>query len=115
MLGCLMLRWIIYRAGSTFVTFTHWQGSSMVQQHSQEKEAIAEGRSFEATQERSKERRNGIVGAPPILTPDGKQVKIDEEKNDRRRRNGIVEAPFVGPDGFVTSSKHQHAEDSRSR
>lgn len=88
----------------------------MVQQHSQEKEAIAEGRSFEATQERSKERRNGIVGPPPILTPDGKQVKIDEEKNDsRRRRNGIVEAPFVGPDGFVTSSKHQHAEDSRSR
>ena len=71
----------------------------------------------EASQQKSKERRNGIVGPPPVLTSDGKQVKIggESDKADRRRRNGIVDAPFVGPDGFVTSPHHQTIQDSRSR
>ena len=69
----------------------------------------------ESTVPRSKERRHGIVGPPPILNADGTVVKIGENgKSDRQRRNGIVEAPFVGPDGFVTSA-HRQTDDSRSR
>ena len=79
----------------------------------QEKETVVE------QQKEQKERRNGMVGPPPVLTADGKQVRIGGEevnqKNERQRRNGIVEAPFVGPDGFVTSSHHLTVQDSRSR
>merc|ERR1712105_118239 len=79
--------------------FTYWPASRMVQ----EKETVVEQK-----QKEQKERRNGMVGPPPVLTADGKQVRIGGEevsgKNERQRRNGIVEAPFVGPDGFVTSS-----------
>ena len=80
----------------------------------QEKETVVEQK-----QKEQKERRNGMVGPPPVLTADGKQVRIGGEevngKNERQRRNGIVEAPFVGPDGFVTSSHHLTVQDSRSR
>ena len=85
----------------------------MVHGKSTEKEAVV----VEEVQQ--KERRNGMVGPPPVLTADGRQVRIggeeSEEKNERKRRNGMVEAPFVGPDGFVTSAHHQTVQDTRSR
>ena len=83
----------------------------------QEKQVAMEGNdAVESTVPRSKERRHGIVGPPPILNADGTVVKIGENgKSDRQRRNGIVEAPFVGPDGFVTTSAHRQTDDSRSR
>ena len=99
---------------SATFTFGRWQASRMVHNSVEKEGSIVEE---EASQQKSKERRNGIVGPPPVLTPDGKQVKIGGDKgdkNDRRRRNGIVDAPFVGPDGFVTVPHHQ-ADDSRSR
>ena len=83
----------------------------------QQKEVTIEvNDAVESTVPRSKERRHGIVGPPPILNADGTVVKIGENgKSDRQRRNGIVDAPFVGPDGFVTSSAHRQTDDSRSR
>merc|ERR1711910_203818 len=97
-------------------TFTRWRASRMVPA---EKEAVVEEQVAGQQAGQQKERRNGMVGPPPVLTADGKQVRIgdeeSEEKNSRKRRNGIVDAPFVGPDGFVTSSHHQTVDDSRSR
>merc|ERR1712001_548783 len=96
-------------------TFTRWRASRMVPA---EKEAVVEEQAGQQAGQQE-ERRNGMVGPPPVLTADGKQVRIGdeerEEKNSRKRRNGIVDAPFVGPDGFVTSSYHQTVQDSRSR
>merc|ERR1712203_815185 len=78
-----------------------------------EMETVTESRGFEDLHQeqhpRSNERRNGVVGTPPALTPGADQ---DGSPNERRRRNGIAGAPFIH--AFLASPQYQ-TDDSRSR
>merc|ERR1712062_355359 len=72
-------------------------------------ESGSESRGFEDSRvdhQRSNERRNGIAGPRPSMGG-------ADDRIERRRRNAVASKPFL--EAFLTNSKQQQADGSRSR